>query len=663
MRRNRHFLFAILFVFLFAGPGRSQEHVEERLLEEQDENIEQSELLEIISRLRQNPININSARVDNLEIIPGLTSNLALAIIRYRDQHGRFRQIDDLLDVPGMDAGTLDAIAEFLSVENPSPGFSNKPAVNWRTRVSERIDQPVGFKDGTYESSSAKIYNRLQFDLANRFKAGLLIEKDGGEKQWDDLRLFYLSSSVSEHLQVLIGHYQVEAGQGLVLWGPYGFSKGASVVVPVKKQGRGIRGYTSVNENASLFGGAIAIDWGALHVLSFASDNKLDASPLSEHEVSSIFDTGYHRNDNEKQKKDQLTERLLGAHLRYQFGLGGSVGVTIQHSEFDKEINSPNIIRNRFEFRGKRNIVLGFDWNWTGTHAGFFGEAARSRNGGRAILAGGLLNYANVSLACVLREYQKDFQNLHSFAFADQNGDARNERGFYTALEYDLTTTTKLSAFYDVVSTPWRTFFEPLPIQSQDFFSQIEHKSGRRILVIARYREKRTQATEPFRDEFNRSVTKFVEQARKQWRLQLEYRLSRQVRLRGRYERVHFSLTDFSHRKAIKEDGSLLYQEIRFQPGPVLRLDARLTFFHSDSFDSRIYAYEPDVPGVVANRALFGRGIRWYILLKLQLFRGGTFSLKYSELFRDDVDELGSGPDRIEGNLDRRFSLQMDMKM
>ena len=106
-----------------------------------------------------------------------------------------------------------------------------------------------------------------------------------------------------------------------------------------------------------------------------------------------------------------------------------------------------------------------------------------------------------------------------------------------------------------------------------------------------------------------------------------------------------------------------LSQEIRVRPGPNWLVDARMTFFDTDSFDSRVFQYEHDLPGVVTNRALFGRGNRWYAVVRYTPSRLLALSTKYSETLRDDVDVIGSGPDQIESNLDRRFGVQMEVKL
>ena len=49
------------------------------------------------------PLNLNTATQIDLEAAVGLLRREAAAVIRYREQHGRFKTLDDLKQVPGLD--------------------------------------------------------------------------------------------------------------------------------------------------------------------------------------------------------------------------------------------------------------------------------------------------------------------------------------------------------------------------------------------------------------------------------------------------------------------------------------------------------------------------------------------------------------------------------
>ena len=55
------------------------------------------------------PLNINTAAQIDLEAAGGLLRREAAAVIKYREQNGRFKSIDDLKKVPGLDFKKIEA--------------------------------------------------------------------------------------------------------------------------------------------------------------------------------------------------------------------------------------------------------------------------------------------------------------------------------------------------------------------------------------------------------------------------------------------------------------------------------------------------------------------------------------------------------------------------
>jgi len=60
-------------------------------------------------------VNVNSADLAALEALPGIGPELAQRILDYRQAHGSFARIEDLLDVPGIGPGILDKIREEIT--------------------------------------------------------------------------------------------------------------------------------------------------------------------------------------------------------------------------------------------------------------------------------------------------------------------------------------------------------------------------------------------------------------------------------------------------------------------------------------------------------------------------------------------------------------------
>jgi len=70
----------------------------------------------IDSSVPAGPVEINTATVDQLDVLPGVGPATAAAIVAYRDQHGPFQTVDQLAEVRGIGPAKLDAIRALVVV-------------------------------------------------------------------------------------------------------------------------------------------------------------------------------------------------------------------------------------------------------------------------------------------------------------------------------------------------------------------------------------------------------------------------------------------------------------------------------------------------------------------------------------------------------------------
>ena len=131
--------------------------------------------------------------------------------------------------------------------------------------------------------------------------------------------------------------------------------------------------------------------------------------------------------------------------------------------------------------------------------------------------------------------------------------------------------------------------------------------------------------------------------------------LSKSIKLKSRFELL--LLHGLS-----SEKGVLLFQDLRFNVNKKLTIQGRLIFFQTDSFSSRIYEFENDLIGVMTNIALWGKGMRAYLLVKYRPFKNFNLSFKYSEITKPLENYLGSGYNLIEGNFDNKIAFQIDYR-
>lgn len=68
------------------------------------------------------PVNINTATAEELQTLPGIGQARAAAIVAYREEHGPFVYVEDLLGVSGIGEGILANIIDYITVGEQSNG-------------------------------------------------------------------------------------------------------------------------------------------------------------------------------------------------------------------------------------------------------------------------------------------------------------------------------------------------------------------------------------------------------------------------------------------------------------------------------------------------------------------------------------------------------------
>ena len=61
-------------------------------------------------------VDINTADAKLLEALPGIGETRAQAIIHHREEHGPFKQVDDIVAVPGIGTATLEGLRDLVEV-------------------------------------------------------------------------------------------------------------------------------------------------------------------------------------------------------------------------------------------------------------------------------------------------------------------------------------------------------------------------------------------------------------------------------------------------------------------------------------------------------------------------------------------------------------------
>jgi len=639
------------------------EEVLEDLLQEPTNEQDDSNLYELIEQLLLNPIDINTAEVFELQQIPAIDLETAKLIVNHRKKYGNFFSVNELNAVHGLNNDFINKIKPYLICsrikaveevdrkdEKTIDRVLSKSKLLLRSRVSNDLQTRRGFTENRFEGTKPRVYNRLIIKYDANYQVGILAEKDPGELSLNEFTSYHFAiSDVGILHRFVLSDYLIEFGQGLAMWSPYGFSKGADAIYPVKKRDNLIKPYTSATETNFLRGAAVSIIINEFIFSAFYSKNKLDANidTLTGDIISTPID-GFHRTENEIMKKHAAEEKLFGARIDYEHKGFLRSGILFYQSEFSKNFLPSGV----FDLTGRKFNYTSFFYDFYYNNLNVFGEFAYNGTSIASINSFQFFIGRDFSFLTSIRSYPRNYISLHGYAFGERSGATTNEFGIYTGIKL-RTPIGLINFYYDQFKFPFSTFSNPLPSNGDEFLADIISKPIYQLETRIRYKYENKDINTLI--DNNKQLVKRLRQV---IRFELIYNPTKRLRLRGRFEYNKYKVARIN----AVENGYLLYQDVRFSPTNNFNFYARIIFFRTDSFNSAIYEYENDLTGVLTNSALFGEGIRWYLIIRYKFMRFLTLSLKYSETYKPKEETISSGLNEIKGNVDNRIALQIDFR-
>ncbi|NNG27373.1 MAG: hypothetical protein HKM87_07595, partial [Ignavibacteriaceae bacterium] len=640
------------------------EEVLEDIVQEPVEETDNSDLYEELEYLIKNPIDINSSDISELQSLPGMDLASAELIINHKNKYGYFFTVGELKIVENLDNELIKKISPFITVKkidfeevvvdkpiDPFSEFLSSSGLLIRSRVSNDIQTRKGFVEGKYEGTKPKVYNRLLIKHDKKFQLGFLSEKDAGEVSLDEFTSYHFAvNDIGILHKAVVMDYILEFGQGLTLWSPYGFSKGSDAVYPVKKKDRIIRPYTSATEVNFFRGAAASIKLNNFFVSGFYSNNTIDANIDSvTGEIFSTPQDGLHRTESEIRKRNSAQEKMMGGRIDYITGKKFKTGLLYYQSEFSNSFH-PNSV---YDINGNKFNYTSAYYDIYISNINLFGEVAYNGTSVASLNSVQIAITQRFTFITSVRSYPRNFISLHGFGFGERSGATTNEFGIYTGFKW-RTPVGLLNLYYDQFKFPYATFNNPLPSEGNEYLLDFLSKPLKGFSLRLRYKYESKDVTVTI--DNNERLVKRLKQA---IRTELIYNLSKKLRLKGRFEYNNFRISAINE----TENGYMFFQDIRYSPTSNFNLYGRIIFFRTDSFNSAIYEYENNLTGVLTNLAMFGEGIRWYILLRYKPFKVFTLSLKFSETYKPRAKTISSGNNEIEGNIDNRVSFQLDVNL
>ena len=669
----------------------------ERLAEDSDDDADFEDLLENYIFFSENPVNLNSEEMMRLVELRLISVFQYEELQKYRRYYGDFLFLDELEMVEGFDEQTLAIILPlvYIGQEHGNDDITlNKLARYGKHQIVGRYEQILEPQQGylpiddssllampnsRYLGSPQKYQLKYTYNYRNKIRAGFVLEKDAGEmfftdkvsdtiqrllgsqyRRGFDFAGFHLyAKDLGIVKAAVLGDYQLAFGQGLTLWSGMSFGK-AGAGSSVMKQGRGITPKGSASEYAFMRGAAVTLGIGPFSGTLFYSNRWVDAnisvadSLDNEAElVSSLQETGYHRTIGELQDRHAIRQQVIGGHLSYAIA-HFEVGYTLHHTWLSAPLELRPSHYNQFYFQGQRLTNQGIDFKYVKGKFALFGEASMSMNPDTTILQqaqgpafAGLVGFTvkpagYLNFTILYRDYGKAYQNLLGNAFGEGSRN-QGQRGIYLGLEAAPAPYWNILAYADQFQFTWLTSQVNAPSRGHDYYLRISHSFNRRMQAYLQFRSKTKMKNSTDGMVFSHYPILYTKNT---LRFNINYQIGRDFHCSNKAEYAHYRNDDGSN-----EHGYFLCQDIAYKPeSKPYSLSFRYAIFDAKDYNARIYAYESDVLYSFSVPALYGKGMRVYLLGKVKLFDALTLYARIGRTIYSDRDEIGSGLTLIEGN-------------
>ncbi len=579
---------------------------------------------ETISDLLVRPYDLSNPDDRILQLIPTLTELESMKIRLMRNA----KTEDDLRRILSEDL--YNRTRPFLSL-TPQPSH----ALELRSRLSADPDVETDeeYVEEKYHGSSLKSSNLARL-YTEYIHGGVIQSKDAGEPLFLDhaggfcalAQPIGLSSSLSLE-RAVVGDFSVGYGEGLVLLRSYARSKSSDAITPLGVNPIGIGNYLSTSAYRFYRGAATSLRLDNLTLDVFYSNRFIDATLSDTGSITSLSYTGYHRTASEQERRQSTKQTVSGGNILYAVIDNESATLNLSatgyYLRYDRSVLSTDSLKTRFV--GSDLTAGSLSWLALFGNYSFRGEFARSISDAsrdNAFTATLLAKpFTKWEVAANFRLLPEGFLSPLGGVFGDNASDVQNETGGYLGLRTSSIEALTLEGYADISSRIQQTPTNENALATKDF----------------RLRATWEASGSPFRVSLESSYrVREVLTAVRSDTIEPHGKLN--IRLRPAYDfsdrlqaSMHAEFVRYAEPDIAAATGYLIGAVVKYRPVDPLRVAVSSSIYSTDSYDSRIYITEPEVPGAGGFTFLYGDGVRYSFLLSAVLFEKLHLHAKFSE--------------------------------
>lgn len=616
---------------------------------------------ELLCELEQHPLNINHATREQLEELPFLSAQQVEGIMAYLWRYGRMESLGELTMIRELDYPQRRLLTYFIYVDEQETENDRQQAPSLKNIAQYGHHElmatgrlPFYDRKGDingYLGPKYRHWLRYQFTYNEQVKAGVVGAQDAGEpffanrNRWgyDYYSVYAQLRNIGRVESLVVGHYRVSMGMGLVMNNSFSLGK-LAILQNLGRSAYTLRAHSS-RSVGSLLGAATTVDVGSgLKLTTFASYSPVDATLNQDGTAATILDTDYHRTETEMGKKHNLHLLKTGGSLRYH-GRGLRLGVNILYTHLDRTLhpNTSPLYRRHYP-QGSDFLNLSLDYGYATPRWSLCGETATDRKGHLATINSVSLRLSEMmSLMVLQRFYSYAYTSLDAQSFSD-GGKVQNESGIYLGWTWQPSQTLRLNAYTDYAYFAWARYQVSQSSYSWDNLLQATWQKQNWTLN-GRYRVR-------LRQKDSEDKKTLENQLEHRGRLGIDYAGGH-----GLTGRLQMDGCRVQEAWGVMISGSLSWTR------QWLRLSGGAGYFHTGSYDSRLYLYENSPLYTYSMAQFYGEGIRYWLMARAGIGKRLILTVKMGVTDYFDRNVIGSSYQQVDGSSLTDLDLQVRWKI
>lgn len=632
--------------------------VYEQFTGESELELDYDAFFEELMSLNRQPLNLNNTNREELTKLMFLSDiqieNLLYHLFKFGEMHNLF----ELQLVDGLDMTDIRRMLPFVTLgertATSGPFYFRDLFSYGKNEMIVRFDlipeKKGGYQrldTGAYLGSPLYHHLKYRYQFNERIFLNLTAEKDAGEQFIGKNHTAYDFYGASFQLKeagmlknLVVGDFQAAFGQGLVLNQAFGRGK-SSMTTHLINGNNGFKRSGSVNEYNFMRGAAASFQLKKWMLNAFYSNRKLDGNPEPE-ELSGLYNTGYHRTENELSKKRTVNQQFAGLNISYLQNFY-QLGLTSTYLHLNRKLLPADYPYNRFYFRGNTQWVTGLNYRARFGKLVVFGETALTAEKGIASLNGLTISpVSRVKIALLQRYFAPEYNSIYASAFSEGSR-VSNESGVYAGIEVLPFKKWKMSFYADSYRFPWLKYGVDAPSNGRDFLLHANYQHNRSLNMQWRLKFEQTRTTRSD-DEHVTAIFSTHQKASLRYQIIMEH---------GNF----FFRHTIDGNLLQQSSGELSYglsaiQDISYSFTKIpLKIDFRYQYFDAISYDNRVYSFEKDVLYAFSAPSFSGLGSRYYLNLNYEINQDLSLYFKFAQvIYADERESTGTGNELIFGN-------------